>query len=111
MVVSGYLDILGYKYDVASTGEEALHKAKTKKYSVILMDIQMPDKNGIEVTTALRSHEEKLNLETTPIIAITAHAIKTIRDKCFEAGMNDYISKPYNTIILKDKIDLHVASK
>jgi signal transduction histidine kinase/CheY-like chemotaxis protein len=80
----------GLDYDLAKNGKEALEKLKDKKYSLILMDIQMPVMDGYTATLEIR---EMLELNT-PIIAMTAHALAGEREKCLSYGMNDYISKP-----------------
>jgi CheY-like chemotaxis protein len=77
--------------DIAANGRIALDMLKKQVYDVILMDIQMPIMDGITTTLALRN-EFKID---TPIIACSAHAMASERLKCREAGMNDYISKPY----------------
>lgn len=86
--------------DIAENGLEALNMLKRKTYDVILMDVQMPVMGGLESTRNIR---EKLKLET-PIIALTANAIKGDDDKCFNAGMDDYVSKPFDHSILFNKI-------
>lgn len=77
--------------DEAINGLDALEKLKSKSYDVILMDIQMPEMGGLEATEKIR---KQLNLET-PIIALTANAFKSEIEKCKLAGMNDYITKPF----------------
>ena len=80
------------KVDIAGNGKIALSMLKERKYDAILMDIQMPIMDGISTTMVLRN-EMKIN---TPIIACSAHAMISERLKCKEAGMNEYISKPYS---------------
>lgn len=92
----------GYQCDVAENGFEALDKLTNSAYDLILMDINMPKIDGIETTIQLR----KLDIET-PIIALTAVEEEQIKDKIYEAGMNDFIIKPYDIeefhqIILKN---------
>jgi CheY-like chemotaxis protein len=86
--------------DVAENGKEAIDKVKQKNYDVILMDMQMPVMGGIEATKIIRE-ELKIN---TPIIALTANAIKGDEQKCIDAGMNDYISKPFEHSDLFNKV-------
>jgi CheY-like chemotaxis protein/signal transduction histidine kinase len=90
--------------DVASNGKEALDKFGTSKYDVILMDIQMPVMDGIIATKKIREIETGTN-KHTPIIAITANALAGDKENCLAAGMNDYISKPFQpeVLILKMK--------
>lgn len=95
IVVLGFiLDDLGYPYDVAKTGREALEFWKERPYNLILMDIQMPEMDGFTATRLIRESEEKSNLPRTPIIGMTAHALVGDRDKCIEAGMDAYLPKP-----------------
>ena len=85
------LDKLGYKASLAQNGEEALEMVSEDKYDLIFMDVQMPVKDGLEATRMIR-----LCLNTQPvIIAMTANAIQGDRQKCLNAGMDDYISKPF----------------
>jgi len=88
--------------DVAENGLIAVEKLKSSAYDVILMDIQMPVMNGFEATQAIRNLEgEKAN---TPIIAMTANVLKEEVDLCYQAGMNDFIGKPFDTNELLNKI-------
>ena len=89
--------------EVASNGKEALDKFGTTKYDVILMDIQMPVMNGIVATKKIRELEASTNTQT-PIIAITANALSGDKEACLAAGMNDYISKPFQVEILLQKM-------
>lgn len=87
---------LGYEADVAHDGQEAVQMCSLKNYDLILMDIMMPEMNGMEATKMIRS-----KFEIQPkIIAMTANAMPEDRDKCIEAGMDDYISKPIDLKIL-----------
>ncbi|MFN8693625.1 MAG: ATP-binding protein, partial [Holosporales bacterium] len=78
----------------ASDGHEAVKKATTELFDLILMDCQMPEMDGYEATELIRSFETQNKRIKTPIIALTAHAMTGDKDKCFEAGMDDYLSKP-----------------
>ncbi len=89
--------------DVAESGNAALNILKDKKYDVILMDIQMPEMNGYEVTGYIRNSANGLN-KFTPIIAMTANASKAEIEKCFAASMNEYVSKPFEPGNLFQKI-------
>jgi PAS domain S-box-containing protein len=86
------LKILGQEGDIANNGLEALNAVRNKKYDVVLMDIQMPEMDGFEVTQHIRSEIPQANQPV--IIALTAHTLQGDREKCIEAGMNDYMSKP-----------------
>lgn len=94
------LDKLGYHANVVANGVEALEALKTIPYNLILMDIQMPEMDGLEATKRIRQGQIKygddssFSVSTIPIIAMTAHAMKGDRDKCINAGMDDYVAKP-----------------
>jgi CheY-like chemotaxis protein len=89
--------------DVANNGKEALDKFGTSKYDLILMDIQMPVMDGIIATKKIRELESSTN-QHTPIIAITANALAGDKENCLAAGMNDYISKPFQPETLINKM-------
>lgn len=91
------LQNLGYEVEVAENGRIAVEKFKQNSYDLILMDIQMPEMDGIEATKIIRRIEqERGNAKPIKIIAITANAIKEDRDRCKEAGIDGYLSKPFN---------------
>jgi two-component system, sensor histidine kinase len=90
----------GSYVEVANNGIEAINKLKGQQYDLILMDLQMPQMGGFEATKIIR---DELEIET-PIIALTANALKDDEMKCLEAGMNDYISKPFKEEDLYRKI-------
>ncbi|MDT8301826.1 MAG: ATP-binding protein, partial [Sedimentisphaerales bacterium] len=89
VLIKSLLKRLGLKVTIVEDGKQAVRKALTKKFDLIFMDIEMPNMNGYEATKAIR--KEGL---ITPIIALTAYAMKGDDDKCFAAGCNEYISKP-----------------
>jgi len=89
--------------DVAVNGKEALNKFGSSKYDMILMDIQMPVMDGIMATKKIREIEEGTGTYT-PIIAITANALSGDKETCLTAGMNDYISKPFQIEVLVQKM-------
>ncbi len=107
----------GFNMILAQNGKEAVDIFKTRKFDLILMDIQMPVMDGYEASQRIRDLERQAvgfdpGLKRIPIIAMTAHAVSGIRDKCFEAGMDDYISKPLRRdelIALMDKWTLSKA--
>jgi PAS domain S-box-containing protein len=86
------LKILGQEVDVTTNGKEALQAVHQKKYDIVLMDVQMPEMDGNEATQRIRSEVPPENQPV--IIAMTAHTLQGDREKCLEAGMNDYMSKP-----------------
>jgi PAS domain S-box-containing protein len=100
MVAQNSLQYFNCKVDEAENGLEAIEILKTKEFDIILMDIQMPEMDGIEATKFIRN---KLNIKT-PIIALTANAFKTEIEKCRKAGMDDYVTKPFDETILLETI-------
>jgi CheY-like chemotaxis protein len=89
--------------EIANNGKEALDKFGTSRYDLILMDIQMPIMNGIVATKKIRQIEDSSNSHT-PIIAITANALLGDKEECLSAGMDDYISKPFQIEVLIQKM-------
>jgi PAS domain S-box-containing protein len=87
----------GHRVDIAANGREAVDMYKTGNYDLILMDVQMPVLDGYEVTAHIRNAEKKNKGQKPgiPIIALTANAMKGDREKCLEAGMDEYLSKPF----------------
>ncbi len=92
-VVREFLILAGVIVDLASNGKEALQSIATKHYDAILMDVHMPEMDGIQATLRIRQHLEFL---TIPIIALTAGVTQEERVACLECGMNDFIAKPVN---------------
>jgi two-component system sensor histidine kinase/response regulator len=99
-VTASLLEKMGHRADVVGNGKEALEAFKLVPYDAVLMDIQMPEMDGFEASLKIRAVEEKKGSHT-PIIAITAHAMNGYSEKCFAAGMDDYISKPINPQALR----------
>ena len=97
---------LGYHVEIAGDGMEAVALYKEKSYSLILMDCQMPQMDGFEATGAIRKLE---NGRHTPIVAITASALDGDRERCFSAGMDDYITKPVRFEQLRTVVARHAG--
>ncbi len=95
IVATELLQYLGHTTLVANDGQEAVQAARDGTFDLILMDVQMPKVNGFEATAQIRAAERALGRHT-PIIAMTANALKGDRERCLAAGMDDYISKPIN---------------
>jgi len=102
-LVATMLAKTGYNCDIACNGKEAVEAARAKKYDVVLMDVQMPVMDGFEATRAIREFEGANG--HTIIIAMTAHAMAGDKEKCLEAGMDDYLSKPLNRSQVVSVID------
>ena len=93
MLIHDYLESHGYHVSVARNGFDGIAQAQRLRPKLILMDVMMPEMDGLEATHRLRSLP---GFEQTPIIALTALAMPIDRDRCLAAGMNDYLSKPVN---------------
>ena len=96
LVVSSVLDELGYSYDVATNGMEGVRRVERGAYDLILMDVQMPGMDGFESTRRIRQMESERGGHRTPIVAMTAHVFDRDKHKCLEAGMDDFIPKPFD---------------
>jgi two-component system sensor histidine kinase/response regulator len=103
-MVENILKKQGHSVILAGNGDEALAEWKREQFDLILMDVQMPNTDGLEATRRIRAEEEKGGFYT-PILALTAHAMKGDRERCLEAGMDDYISKPINPNELLEAIE------
>jgi len=93
----------GYPIDTVTNGLQAVEVLRTKKYNLVLMDVQMPEMDGLAATKRIREMED--DKQHTPIIAMTAHTMIGDRERCLAAGMDDYVSKPLNSRELFEKID------
>jgi CheY-like chemotaxis protein len=93
MLVGRLLAKQGHTVTEALTGLEAVTLYERGMFDMILMDVQMPDMDGFEATSEIRARESAAG-EHIPIVALTAHAIKGDRERCLEAGMDDYLTKP-----------------
>ena len=103
VVATKMLEKFGCQVDVASNGEEALAKSADVAYDVILMDCQMPLLDGYAATAAIRLRE--IDGLRTPIVALTANAMQGDRERCLDAGMDDYLSKPLDPALLRATIE------
>jgi PAS domain S-box-containing protein len=102
---------LGYgQADCAANGQEALRMVQAQDYDAVLMDCQMPVMDGYEATRAIRQLVDE-KFRKLPIIALTAHAMKGDDDKCYAAGMDDYLTKPVDPATLQSHIDKWVREK
>jgi two-component system sensor histidine kinase/response regulator len=107
-VAVGLLELKGHHVTVAGNGKEALRALERETFDAVLMDVEMPEMDGLEATAAIRRQEEATG-EHVPIIAMTAHAMKGFREQCAEAGMDGYVSKPVRSAELYEALDAALA--
>jgi CheY-like chemotaxis protein len=105
LVASRTLEKHGCTVVIVTNGREAVDAVKRERFDVVLMDIQMPVLNGFEATAAIRLWEAGQRAHSgrgsrIPIVAMTAHAMKGDRERCLEAGMDEYLSKPIDATLL-----------
>lgn len=103
-IVVQLLEKKGYNVKAVENGREAFEHAVSHRYDLILMDVQMPEMDGFDATQHIRTSEKDKNYYT-PIVAMTAHAMKGDREKCLAAGMDHYITKPINPAELYEAIE------
>jgi CheY-like chemotaxis protein len=94
IVFSTLLKNMGLDFDLAETGRQAVDAVRQRTYSIILMDIRMPELDGLEATKTIRSLGS-VNGKQIPIVAVTAQAMEGDKERCIWAGMSDYLSKPF----------------
>jgi len=108
--ISRLLDKWDYTADIVSNGHKAVAAVTEASYDIILMDVQMPEMDGFEATAKIRELEAQKGVHT-PIIAMTAHAMKGDRERCLEAGMDDYVPKPISSKALANAIRNLIKAK
>lgn len=106
-VAQQMLHKLGYEVDVATNGLEVLHALERKKYDIVLMDVRMPEMDGVEATRIIRQRWPG----GPKIIALTAYGLEGDREKFIEAGMDDYIAKPVQKKDLAEVLNKYRSSK
>lgn len=111
LVATEMLEGLGYNFDVARNGFDAVRKFSANIYKIILMDVQMHEMDGLEATRRIRRVEGERQLTRTPIVAMTAHVRDQDKDQCLEAGMDDFIPKPFRPAELEDTISRYIPAK
>ena len=105
MLAIRLLEKWGHTVKLAENGQQALQAVERGElFDVVLMDMQMPVMDGLEATRQIRMHEAGHHLPRVPIVAMTANAMQGDRERCIEAGMDDYVSKPINPAELSDKL-------
>lgn len=92
-LAAGLLEKHGHRVVVATNGKEAVAALASDDFDVVLMDVEMPEMDGLDATSIIRV-QEKQSGKHTPIIAMTAHATSGYRERCLEAGMDAYVAKP-----------------
>ena len=111
-VIRALLEYLGCRIDIVSSGRQALEAAARKRYDLVFMDCQMPDMDGYEATAALRKQEQQRDPAAhTLIVALTAHALEGDRQKCLDAGMDDYLGKPFTLEQLQRTLEIWLEEK
>lgn len=106
-----FLQKLGYTADTVADGDEALKAVEIASYDLILMDVQMGEMDGLETTRRIRTRPEHARNRGLPIIAMTAYAMKGDRERCLQAGMNDFIAKPIQLQELAAVLERWVPAK
>ena len=104
LVFTQILSETPYTFEIVGNGRLALESCAAMKPRMILMDVSMPQMNGLEATAAIRE-QERAEGRHVPIVGVTAHALKGDRERCLEAGMDDYLSKPISPNALLTKIE------
>ena len=99
------LQKMGHSVTVARNGQQAVEMSEAEQFDLILMDVQMPDMDGLEATKAIRAKEASCGGQRVRILAMTAYTMAGDSDRCIEAGMDGYISKPINTEELFEAIE------
>ncbi|MCK3686126.1 response regulator [Maribellus sp. YY47] len=104
-IVTFNLKKYNFTVTAVTNGHDAIEAVKNNSYRLILMDLMLPGMNGYEITGEIRKYELEQGIENqVPIIAITANTLDNDREKCFDAGMNEYLSKPFTAEQLLEKV-------
>ena len=109
-VILAMLESFGLTVEVAGDGEEVLEKLGAGAYDLVLMDCQMPKKDGLEATLELRRREQAAGPGHVPVVALTANAMEGDRERCLAAGMDDYLSKPLRREVLEATLGKWLAA-
>jgi two-component system, sensor histidine kinase and response regulator len=110
LLATRLLEKRGHRVEVAANGREALAALEKEEYDLVLMDVQMPEIDGIEATIAIRA-KEKTGGNHLPVIALTAHAMKSDQERCLAAGMDGYLSKPIRAQELDEFLDKYILRR
>ena len=110
LVALGIFRKFGLKADAVANGREALETLRSVPYDLVFMDVQMPEMDGLEATRAIRAKQDGVMNPSVPIIAMTARAMSGDRELCFDAGMDDYITKPVAAAAVLQVIEKWLAT-
>jgi two-component system, sensor histidine kinase and response regulator len=110
MLLTRMLEKRGHSAKVAANGRLALAAVEGDSYDLLLMDVQMPEMDGMEATRVLRERESKTGTHLT-VVGVTAHAMAGDRERCLQAGMDGYLSKPIRPAELDELLDRLVAAR
>jgi CheY-like chemotaxis protein len=102
---------MDFQVDAVNDGRQALEALRANCYDIVLLDIQMPEMDGIEAATHIRDPNSNVRQHAVPIVALTANAMASDRVLCLQAGMNGHVSKPLNTQALADAIEQCLDSR
>lgn len=108
MLVTHVLNRRGHDVEVAQNGLRAVELVGQNSFDLVLMDLQMPDMDGFEATAAIRAIPGAARI---PIVALTAHALPSDRDRCLAAGMDDYLAKPLDIRKLVEIVEANALSR
>jgi CheY-like chemotaxis protein len=111
VVATRLLEKRGHKVVGVGNGREAVAAAENQNFDLALVDLQMPEMDGLQAVGLIRQNEERTGSGRLPIIALTAHAMRGDRERCLAAGMDGYITKPINRVELFSAIDSVLQSR
>jgi len=109
-VALAFLRKLGFRADAVEDGRQVIEALEKIPYDLVLMDIQMPETDGYETTREIRRPDSRVINSSIPIIALTAYTMKRDQDLCMKVGMNDFVSKPIQLEVLKERIDRCISN-
>jgi CheY-like chemotaxis protein len=104
MVAERMLQKYGHRVTSVETGRAAVDMARTHRFDVILMDVQMPELDGLGATRAIRAFEKETGIVAVPVIALTAHAMDSDAERCRDAGMDAHLPKPFSGLDIERTI-------
>jgi CheY-like chemotaxis protein len=111
LLVERFLKDEPYKIDTAVNGQEAVDKFKLNEYDLVLLDVEMPIMDGYTAIAEIRKFESDTERRPTPVLALTAYALKGDAEKSFKAGFDDHLTKPIKRKVLKEAIRKHTVDR